>query len=212
MFIKNVMTPKEELLLLKLGMTVGESLNKMHEINTLTLPVIDDEGNFVGILGKRALFEYLEKHPTLTLEQFSDLIIDEEVDRAHNRKVDIMKDHIEDCLPVIVRYPFVPVVDGSKFVGIVKRSDLEKALESAFGLHVKGVRFMLAVDDTEGTLRSISDIFFKHRVNIISAVSFEAGDTLIRRVLIKAKSGEKTDKIAEDLEDKGYRVLEITEE
>lgn len=214
MFIKNCLTPKSDLIILKSKTTIGEALDKMNEVKLFSLPVVDGNENFIGIISKQSMFEYLEKHHEIfSFSHFRNQMIDECIDQSAQVFVDVEKDHFEDCLPIIVRHPFVPVVDSeNKFIGIVKRSAIERALESTFGLGLPGIRFMLAVDDTEGTLLRISEVVYKFKVNILAAVAFEAGEHFVRRILLKLNPTDKVNEIAEELESHGFRVLEITDE
>lgn len=212
MFIKNCLTPIRELTLLKSGSLIGEALDRMKEVNVFSLPVVDQEGNFIGILSKQSMFDYLEKNADqLSFSEFRNKPINECIDESAKLFVDIEKGHFEDLLPIIVRHPFVPIVEeGKQFIGIVKRSAIQRALESSFGLHVPGVRLMIAVDDTEGTLLGISQIIYKHDVNIIASVAFEAGDSFVRRIMMKLEKNEVMDKILRELDAHGYRVLEVS--
>lgn len=211
MFIKNCLTPKSELVLLSPENTIGEALDRMKEVRAYSLPVADAEGNFVGLLSKQGMFEYLENHPNVSFAELLQKPISICVDEAAKMFVDIDSGHFEDLLPVIVRYPFVPIVEnGIKFIGIVKRSAIEKALESSFGLHIPGIRIMLAVDDAEGTLLNISQIIYKYGVKIVASIAFEAGETFVRRLMMKLDENDHMDKIVADLEAHGYRVLEVS--
>ncbi len=212
MFIKNCLTQKRDLELLSPTTTIGESLARMKAVKAFSLPVVDSDGNFTGLLSKQSMFEYLENHPNdFTFAEFLEQPLSICVDTSAKMFVDIDNGHFEDLLPIIVRYPFVPIVENStKFVGIVKRSEIEKALEASFGLHVPGIRLLLAVDDTEGTLLNISQIIYKHGVKIVASIAFEAGESFVRRIMMKIDENDRMDKIVEEIEAHGYRVLEVS--
>lgn len=212
MFIKNCLTPKRDLELLAPTTTIGEALTRMKAVKAFSLPVVDSDGNFTGLLSKQSMFEYMENHPNeFTFAEFLEQPLSICVDESATMFVDIDHGHFEDLLPVIVRYPFVPIVEnGAKFIGIVKRSEIEKALENSFGLHVPGIRIMLAVDDAEGTLLNISQIIYKHGVKIVASIAFEAGESFVRRIMMKIDENDRMDSILKELETHGYRVLEVS--
>lgn len=212
MFIKNCLTPTRDLELLTSEMTIGEALERMKSVKAFSLPMVDKDENFAGLVSKQTMFEYLENHPEqFSFAEFLKQPISICVDESAKLFVDIDAGHFEDLLPIIVRYPFVPIVEyGSKFIGIVKRSEIEKALESSFGLHIPGIRIMLAVDDTEGTLLNISQIIYKHGVKIVASIAFEAGESFVRRIMMKLDDNDRMGDIISDLEAHGYRVLEVT--
>jgi hypothetical protein len=126
-----------------------------------------------------------------------------------NEFVDLKNGHFEDSLSIIVRYPFVPVLNGEEFAGIIKRSVIEKTLESCFGVGVKGVRISLGVHDQVGTLLGVTKIINKYHVNIISDIGFESDSNYLRRLLIKIEETPKSTKISHDLTRHGYFVLEV---
>lgn len=209
MFIRNCLTPKKELTLLTPNLTIGETL-KIFGSSHYSLPVISQEGSFLGILSKRSILEYYETQPeTATLGELHQQTIEPCIDTDANETVDLNEGHFEDCLPIIVRYPFVPVLDEEEFVGIIKRSIIEKTLESCFGVGVKGIRILLGVHDSVGTLLGITKIINKYGVNIISDIGFESDSTYLRRLLIKIEDTPNLAKILKDLNKHGYRVLEV---
>ncbi len=212
MFIKNCLTPKSKLALLTPNTTIGEALARMKSVKAFSLPMVDKDDNFAGLISKRSMFEYLENHPNqFTFAEFMDQPVSIVLDESAKLFVDIDSGHFEDLLPVIVRYPFVPIVEyGSKFIGIVKRSEIENALESSFGRHIPGIRIMLAVDDSEGTLLNISQIIYKHGVKIIATIAFEAGESFVRRIMLKLDENDRMGDIIHELEVHGYRVLEVS--
>lgn len=212
MFIKNCLTPMRNLELLTPDMTIADALDRMKKVKAFSLPMVDNDENFAGLVSKRVMFEYLENHPEqFSFAEFLKQPISICVDESAKLFVDIEEGHFEDLLPIIVRYPFVPIVEnGSKFIGIVKRSEIEKALESSFGRDVPGIRLMLAVDDTEGTLLNISQIIYKHEVKIVATIAFEAGESFVRRIMMKLDDNDRMGDIINDLERHGYRVLEVT--
>ncbi|MDT8861565.1 CBS domain-containing protein [Alkalihalobacillus sp. MEB130] len=211
MFIRNCLTPLKELVLLKPKMTIREALDVFGQSH-YSLPVISEDGSsFLGILSKRSILEYYESKPAQTsLEELHKDPIDHCIEKTtSNEFVDLRKGHFEDCLPIIVRYPFVPVLDGDQFVGIIKRSIVEQTLESCFGTNVKGIRILLGVHNQVGTLLGVSKIITKYNVNIISDIGFEADSNYLRRLLIKIEETPNLAKILHDLNKHGYRVLEV---
>jgi len=136
MFIRNCLSPKKDLTLLTPTMTIGETLKRLGTTH-YSLPVVSEEGTFLGILSKRSILEYYKSQPdTISLYELHQKNIEPCIDTEANKFVDLSKGHFEDCLPIVVRYPFVPVLDGKKFVGIIKRSLIEKTLASCFGVGV----------------------------------------------------------------------------
>ncbi|MBA4492793.1 hypothetical protein ACFO25_09125 [Paenactinomyces guangxiensis] len=122
--------------------------------------------------------------------------------------------NFEETLPVIVRYPFVPIVDedGFSFLGIVKISDIEAVLEATYGHHVPGARFMLGVIvDFPHELEHLLACLKPYNLNIISIVTFDAGDKAIRRILLKIQHSPYTEEIKQKLEEAGFRILSLSQ-
>ncbi|WP_368505911.1 CBS domain-containing protein [Alkalihalophilus sp. As8PL] len=209
MFIRNCLTPKKELTLLSSPMTIKDALATMKGSH-YSLPVINDEGSYLGILSKRSILEYLEtQDEQTTLLELYQHAISNCIDVSANESVDLHSSHFEDCLPIIVRYPFVPVLDNGEFVGIVKRSFIERTLEDCFGVGVEGTRILLGVHNQSGTLHSITKILQKYDINIISDIAFESDSSYLRRILIKIEKSPHLNKVTADIEKHGYRILEI---
>ncbi|WP_100374504.1 CBS domain-containing protein [Bacillus sp. FJAT-45037] len=209
MFIRNCLTPKNELTLLHSTMSIKHALEEMRGSH-YSLPVIEADGSYVGILSKRSILEYMESQDeSATLATLYKDSISNCIDVGANEYVDLREGHFEDCLPIIVRYPFVPVLDGEEFVGIIKRSLIEGTLEDCFGIGVDGTRLLLGVHNQSGTLHEITKVMNKYDINIISDIGFEADSNYLRRILIKIEPTPYLDKVKSDLEKRGVRILEI---
>lgn len=211
MFIQECLTPVEKLTTVLPNETIAHALNLMKQQNLNSLPVVDQDGSFYGSISKSSLFALLETGQFKgEFADFIQLPLSEGVEKQIPR---LTFDHIyEDLLPVIVRYPFVPIVDeDNHFLGIIKRKDIELVLESAFGMKIKGTRMVITHYEGKGIMKEIMTLLANHQANVISCISFDSEHHGVRRILTKFKSEIPTDVIKEDLENHGYVVPYVRE-
>jgi acetoin utilization protein AcuB len=211
MYLKECLTPLSALSTVYPGDRISSALGLMKEKNLYSIPVMDHDGSFYGALSKRSLFELFEKGVFRgSYEEFIELPLAEGVDRTIPP---LTLEHLfEDALPIIVRYPFVPIVDESrKFIGIIKRKDMELVLESAFGMGVKGTRMILTHYEGKGLLKEIMSILSSHNANVISCVSFDSRHHGVRRILTKYISNDSDEVIREELEQRGFVITSLSE-
>jgi len=129
---------------------VADAIKLLTEHDVSALPVIDKEGNLVGLLSEADLIHRTEigteRHRPWWLEAVTGAsTLAEEFAKSHGKKVgEVMTDGVisvteETSLSEIAalferkRIKRVPVVKGGKLVGIVSRSNLIQALASAVG-------------------------------------------------------------------------------
>jgi acetoin utilization protein AcuB len=208
MFIRNCLTPTDHVCKATITATIGEAFDLMEEKKLRSIPVVDEGNRFLGILSKRYLLEYFfRSQSTKSVKEFRNLPIDPAVESMDQSNV-VTPEHIfEDCLPIIVKYPFVPVVEEGIFLGIIKRSDIEKALESTYGSRQKGVRLLLTIPEMQGSLNRLVKLLNADKENIISIATFDAGDPY-RRIMVKITQETYHDGIEEILDEHGFRLLQ----
>ena len=129
---------------------VAEAIKLLAENDVSALPVLDKEGNLVGVLSEADLIHRTEigteKHRPWWLEAMTGAsTLAEEFAKSHGKKVgEVMTDGVvsvteETPLSEIAalfehkRIKRVPVVRDGKLVGIVSRSNLIQALASVIG-------------------------------------------------------------------------------
>jgi len=210
MFIRNCLTKLDEITVLYPNTTVEIALNTMQELQLASLPVINENKQLVGIISKENIMEYLYKQrENITFSEFKKEEIKEAIRTMPTLSLD---DTFEATLPIIVRNPFVPIIDTEqKLIGIIKRKSVTEALESAFGVGVKGVRILIGTTEGEGLLNKILEETHKYNINVIAAVSFDSGE-FTRRIMLKVKNTEHTYELINHLEKIGFRILSINEE
>lgn len=208
MFIRNCLTPKDEIITVTPETEAPELVRILSEKGLESIPVVDENGYFLGITGYGHLLKSaLERSDG----DWSRLKVK---DALHTMDPLTINHDFEETLPVIVRHPFVPVVseDGFTFLGIVKISDIEAVLADTYGHALPGIRFLLAVVlDIPHELEQILDAVRAFDVNIISVVTFDAGDAAARRILLKVSPTPHGETIRQHLEEKGFRVLSMKE-
>jgi len=208
LFIKNCLTAKKEIVTVTPDTNAKELFHTLETNQLDSIPVIDMDGHFLGITG----YSYVMK--SLINRGFEDWEQLTVRDALHVMEPLAIDSDFEKTLPVIVRYPFVPIVaeDNRTFLGIVKISDIEAVLTDTYGHKLPGVRFLLAViPDLPRELEHLMNAISDFEVNIISVVTFDAGDSAARRILLKIHPTSYTDAIRRRLEEKGFRVLNVKE-
>lgn len=210
MLIQNCLTPREEIVTVTPQTTIKDLFDKLQQYELESIPVIDEKGLFLGITGYGHVMKNWAK-----AGKWGDSLQEETVSAHYSEMVPLSIDSdFEETLPVMVRYPFVPVVDedGFTFLGIVKISDIEAALASTYGYELPGVRFLLAlVLDAPHELEHILESVKPYDVNIISVVTFDAGNTAARRILLKTGPTEYVKEISRNLEERGFRIMSVRE-
>lgn len=210
MFIRNCITDIKDLVTLKQDDKIGSALEALNKNNLKSVPVIDDAQKFVGILSKESLFELFEKGFSGTFEDLKKESISEVVSRINSLTLD---SRFEETLPIIVRFPFVPVVDeNQQLLGIVKRKEITDALESSFGVGVSGIRILIGTAEMEGRLEKILEITHGLHLNVITAVAFDAKDKFNRRVLLKIERTDEKEELLERLNRHGFKILTVHED
>ncbi|XEC96204.1 CBS domain-containing protein [Paenibacillus tarimensis] len=124
MQIASFLLPKKEVAYIQWSASMREAMEQMEHYHYTAIPIIDDEGKYVGTLSEGDLFWKMKNTPDLHFDNLEQVPICEIKRRIHNECVCINA-HMEDMLALAADQNFVPVVDDDGvFIGIIRRKDI----------------------------------------------------------------------------------------
>lgn len=117
------LTPKTEVIYEKSTSTIRQVLERMEYHRYTAIPILDNEGRYIGTLTEGDLLWNL-KNNKFNVKSINKSPISEIPRRTKNEAVHI-DSNIEDLIAKSISQNFVPVVDDNNvFIGIIKRSDI----------------------------------------------------------------------------------------
>ncbi len=130
MNIASFLTPKSEVVYLKKKYSIKRTLEILSKNKFTSVPVIDDDGKYVGAISEGDLLWFINERRDLRLDQV-ELSRIKEVPRRFDIKEVKINARISSLVKLVAVQNFVPVVDDEGvFIGIIKRSDiLEMTME-----------------------------------------------------------------------------------
>jgi CBS domain-containing protein len=118
------LTPKREIIYATIDSTMRQVLEKMEFHTYTSIPLIDNNGKYVGAITEGDLLWKLKNTPGLTIND-TDKVPIKDVKRHTQSKTVSINSEITDLIELAKSQNFVPVVDDDGvFIGIIKRSDI----------------------------------------------------------------------------------------
>lgn len=118
--------PKKDVVYLKYNSTMRQALERMEYHRYASVPIIDNDGKYVGVLTEGDLLWKIKNTPGLTFMNTENVHLSEIERHTQNNPVSINA-QMEDLIARAAEQNFVPVVDDNEiFIGIVRRSELIK--------------------------------------------------------------------------------------
>ena len=209
MFAKSVMIPKEKCISIQTTESVQTALEVLEKNKIDALPVLEN-GIYKGILNRyiayRAFYySGLNKDEFLATTSLLDVVTKED----NYLSID---DVFENSLVQLNDFPIIAVVEENKFLGLVTRYDTMEQFRGAFGMDKPGVRISFTSVETEGRIARVGDIIQKFHESVISLVTFDETDKLLRRIVLKIEKRDNVQKFLKELDKSGFRVLAIQED
>jgi signal-transduction protein with cAMP-binding, CBS, and nucleotidyltransferase domain len=209
MFVKSIMIPKYKCVVVQQDESLQSVLAKLDENEIDGVPVLDGD-KYAGVVSRHKIYQEFF-NTTTDREEF--------LQNKSAKDLVMLADHFlhgsemfETTLVKLKDIPLLAVVDeNGKFQGAVTRSDVLDQFQSAFGVHREGVRIAFTSVETEGRIARLADIAHQFHEHIISLVTFDETDKLVRRIVMKIEKKDNIDKFIKKLEDSGFRILDIHE-
>jgi CBS domain-containing protein len=210
MFVKNIMIPKHECFTAQEDTTLKDALERLERHHIDGLPVLNGD-QYVGVVTRYTIYQSFFNSDKQKDEYLSATTVKEIA--THNGKYLEGGELFEKTLLDLKDFPLLAVVDTNKnFLGVVTRSDVISSFESAFGVNRPGVRIAFTSVETEGRIARLSEIAHQFHEHIISLVTFDETDKLVRRIVMKIEKKDNIDKFTKKLEEHGFRILSIAED
>lgn len=117
-------TPKKQVVYAKLTSTIRQILERMRYYNCMQIIVLDNKGEYAGVISKDDLIDRINTSPKLEFKDLNKIGILDIVKYMINKPVGIDCE-IEDVENSMNNKSFVPVVDDNNvFIGIIKKEDI----------------------------------------------------------------------------------------
>lgn len=118
------LTPKHEVTYINAADSLREALEKMEKHRYTAVPILTNQGKYVGTLTEGDLLWAIKNQYQLSLKDAERIQITEIPRRLDNRPV-LAGAAMEDLLDKVLNQNFVPVLDDQKnFIGIITRKDV----------------------------------------------------------------------------------------
>jgi CBS domain-containing protein len=209
MFVKSTMVKRENCYTVKLSDSVQAGIDLLEKHTIDALPVVEGneyKGIFTWYHAYRAFFHSgKSKEDFISSTKVSDVVVNQDVFLNIN-------DVYEKALVELSDFPIIAVVEGTEFLGIVTRYDVVNQLQSAFGMHKPGFRITFTSVESEGRIGRLGEIIEKYKESVISLVTFDETDKLVRRIVLKIQKKDNIDRFIKELEKSGFRVLDVSED
>ena len=210
MFVKNIMIPKHECFTAQENTTLKEALDSLEKNQIDGLPILNGE-KYAGVVTRYNIYEsYFQSDKQKDVYLTSTFVKDI---ATHQDKFLEGGELFERTLLDLKDFPLLAVVDANRnFLGVITRSDVISSFESAFGVNRPGVRIAFTSVETEGRIARLSEIAHQFHEHIISLVTFDETDKLVRRIVMKIEKKNNIDRFTKKLEEHGFRILSIQED
>lgn len=210
MFVKSIMIPKFKCVTVSHDSTVKDVLEKLEKHSIDGMPVLKGD-TYCGIVTRYEVFKHFYES-NKSKEEFETTTTAESIALYADRYFS-EEEIFENTLINLKEYPLMAVLDeDKKFIGIVTRFDVLTQFASAFGMNREGVRIAFTTSEAEGRLAKFSEIAKQFNEQIISLVTFDETDKLVRRLVIKVEKRHNIEKFIGKLESAGFRILQVTED
>lgn len=153
-------------------MGVFEAFELMKSEGVQRLPVLDGDGNLVGIISEKNITS-AAADKEVSIVEFALLLSKIKVGDVMTKEVITVS--VDDPVEMAARkmsdndISILPVVDNNgKLVGVVSRSDLFRLLLELFGTRHYGVRVTFRIKDQKGVIAKLAIALEKIGANIVS--------------------------------------------
>jgi len=182
-----------------IGKTVANGLQIMEEKGLHYLPVVDEQGNLVGMTSDRALLrangsELIQQAMTrdpVTVTEYT----------AVEEAAKIMVDQQTGALPVMRH---------GKLVGLITLSEILQLFLEVLGAREKGLRLTMLIPEEKGSLASMTKEITAMGGNILALSTFAGEDPTNRMVAVKVADVPKM-KLVAIMEALGMEILDVRE-
>ncbi|MBZ5202292.1 CBS domain-containing protein [Planomicrobium chinense] len=209
MFVKSVMVKREKCHTVKMDDSVQIGLDLLENHTIDALPVLEGtayKGIFTWYHVYREFFlSGKTKEDFVSTTKIGDVMVNQDV-YLH------LDDVFEKAIVELNDFPIIAVVENGEMLGIVTRFDVMNQLQSAFGMEKEGVRITFTSVESEGRIGRLGDIIEKFKEAVISLVTFDETDKVVRRIVLKIKKKDNVERFVKELEKSGFRVLDISED
>jgi acetoin utilization protein AcuB len=181
--------------------SVEQALEMMHEENVRRFPVLDKDGELVGIVSEKDLL-YASPSPATTLSIYEipyllskikvrDVMTEDVItvteDTALEEAARIMADN---------KIGGLPVVRAGKLVGIITETDMFKLFLEMFGAREEGMRLSLLVPEGKGVLARLTGKIAELGGNVLALGTMMGEDPTNREIMVKVADVSEEELVA----------------
>ena len=213
MLVESRMTPHP--IVVHLDTSFEDALQLLREKKIRRLPVIDKQGNLVGIVVEKDLL-YASPSPATSLSVFEVHYLLSKLqvkDVMTKRVITVGEDcPLEEAARIMVGHKIgsLPVLRDKKLVGIITETDIFKIMAEAIGGREKGIRIALRVPNQKGVLAKLAGNVAEVGGNIVSLAVFLSSDAQHREITFKAQDADR-DALVKAAEKSGAQVVDVRE-
>jgi acetoin utilization protein AcuB len=192
-----------------------DALQLLREKKIRRLPVVDKQGNLVGIVVEKDLL-YASPSPATSLSVFEVhyLLSKLQVKDVMTKQVITVGEDcpLEEAARIMVDHKIgsLPIVRGRQVVGIITETDIFKSMAEALGGREKGLRIELRIPEVKGELAKTAGVIASCGGNIIALATFVASDTEHRELTFKVQ-GASREELIPALQKAGGEVVDVRE-
>jgi acetoin utilization protein AcuB len=170
--------------------TYAEAFRLLRVKKLHALPVMDKEGQLVGILTEKDLLD-ISPVAVLGVHTISDLLSAMAVEEAMTKRViTVQEDYpLEEAARMLIDHKIgsLPVMRGDQLVGIVTESDIFRAMMDALGGRSEGLRITIRLLEDKGELGAIADGIIQLGGKLASLSTYWGDNPLKRIVTLKVQ-------------------------
>ena len=191
---------------------IDDALKLMRDSKVRRLPVLDKNGNLVGIVAEKDLL-YVSPSPatSLSVHELHYLISKIKVEDVMAKDVITATEYtpLEEAARIMAdnKIGSLPVMRDGKLVGIITETNLFCIFLELLGAREKGIRLTMLVPEQKGVLATITREIVEMGGNIISLGTFVGEDPTNRLIAVKV-SETAQDELVSAMEALGMEIVD----
>lgn len=194
---------------------INEALRLMRDRQVRRLPVLDEDGNLIGIVSEKDLL-YASPSPatSLSIYEMHYLLSQLRIQELMAKEVITVSPDtlLEEAARIMVDHKIggLPVTEGRKLVGIITQTDIFEVLLEQFGARQKGLRLSLEIPERKGEMARITTAIAQLGGDILALGTFLGDDPTTALVTIKVDDVPAA-ALAAAMRDLGLQIRDIRE-